>query len=423
MPGRVIYIVRSWPRLSQTFVVNEVIGLERRGVEVAIFSLVRSREPIVQPRVDEVRAPVRYLEDQLAQPWIRRVRLHLRVLAADPARYLRVMTYCLRHPGLASGYGSSSTMQSFSHALRITAGLETMRAAGRQPDRVHAHFAHDPALVGMLVGRLTGLPFSFTAHARDLLQIPPASLAARAEAATALVTCCEANLSYIRTAVPAAVRPPVVVLHHGVELDRFVPTPRDPDVPVPKLVSVGRLVEKKGYADLLRALVTVQSAGVAFGCDIYGDGPLGERLRTLRDELGLHDRVRFMGARSNDQIQRALGGADVFVLTPRATPDGDRDGIPNVLVEAMACGLPTVTTSSGGITELVRHGRTGLVCGPGDLPSIAASVSRLLVDPALRAALGAAGRKRVEVDFDVETAAREMERVLLPTPTRSGVSR
>jgi glycosyltransferase involved in cell wall biosynthesis len=413
MSDRVIYIVRSWPRLSQTFVVNEVLALERRGVELAIYSLVRSHEPIVQPQVDDVRAPVRYLEHQLAEPWTRRARVHLSVLAADASRYLHALGYCLRNPALAAGYGESSTLGCFAHAVRIAAGVESMRAAGKNPVRVHAHFAHDPALVGLLVSRLTGLPFSFTGHARDLLQIPAESLAARAEAADTLVTCCQANADHIDSVVPDGRRPPVLVLHHGVDLTRFRPTPRDPAAPVPKLVSVGRLVHKKGYVDLLHALATVKESGAPFTCDIYGDGPLGGQLLALRSELGLAEQVRFMGARNSDRIRRALGEADAFVLTPQVMVDGDRDGIPNVLVEAMACGLPVVTTTAGGITELVRHGHNGLVCEAGDVPAIAAGVGRLLRDPGLRAALGAAARSTVEADYDVDVAAEAMERVLL----------
>lgn len=413
MSERVIYVVRSWPRLSQTFVVNEVLALERRGVDIAIYSLVRSHEDVVQPGVHEVRAPVHFLDDESDRAVVRRMRVHRAALAARPVRYLQLLLYCLRNRPLAAGYGECSTMQAFDHAVRIAVGLARMRAGGTTPVRVHAHFAHDPALVGMLASRLTGLPFSFTAHARDLIQIPPAGLAARAEAATALVTCCRENARYIDAAVPAGRRPPVLVLHHGVDLTRFRPAVGQPDAPVPRLVSVGRLVEKKGYADLLRALAVVSEAGVRFTIDIYGDGPLEDQLRTMRDGLGLAGRVRFAGARDNEQVREALGDAAAFVLTPRVTEDGDRDGIPNVLVEAMACGLPVVTTSAGGITELVRHESNGLVCEPGDVLAAAAAVTRVLTDPLLRTTLGAEARATIEADYDVDAAARELEQILL----------
>ena len=414
MSERVVYIVRSWPRLSQTFIVNEVRALERRGMDLTIFSLVRSQEYLVQNQVAEMRAPVRYLEDELARPWVRRARTHLAACLADPGRYLRTLAFCVRRPGLSAGYGECSTLQCFALAVQVATRLAAMRTAGEQPVRVHAHFAHDPALVGMLVSRLTDVPFSFTAHARDLVQIAPAALRARAAAATTVVTCCQENADYLHATVPERLRPPVRVVHHGVQLDRFRPAPRDPDVAVPRLVSVGRLVEKKGYVDLLHALAEVRARGWTFCCDIYGDGPLWNALRALRDSLDLREEVRLVGPRSNDRIRSALGQADAFVLTPRVTADGDRDGIPNVLVEAMACGLPVVTTSAGGITELVRQGATGLVCPPGDTAAIATAVGVVLGDPGLRQRLGSAARASVEADYDVDAAARELEQLLQP---------
>jgi len=179
-------------------------------------------------------------------------------------------------------------------------------------------------------------------------------------------------------------------------------------------MSVGRLVEKKGFADLLHALARLQDAGADFSCRIFGDGPLRAELTELRDTLGLRERVELVGARSSEQVRSALGDADVFVLTPRVTADGDRDGIPNVLVEAMACGLPGVTTSAGGVTELVRHDVNGLVARPGDVAGIADSVDLLLRDPALRRRLGPAGRTTVERDYDVDQAACALEEILCP---------
>ena len=187
-------------------------------------------------------------------------------------------------------------------------------------------------------------------------------------------------------------------------------------------MSVGRLVEKKGFVDLLHALALLAGDGQGFRCRLYGEGPLLGELTALRDALGLADRVELMGPASSDQIIAALGTADVFVLTPQVTPDGDRDGIPNVLVEAMACGLPVVTTSAGGITELVDNDVNGLVCAPGDVAGIAGALRRLLRDPRLRARLATVARRTVEDGYDVDEAARRLEGLLLervPAGTRA----
>lgn len=397
MTGPVVYVVRSWPRLSQTFIVNEVRALERRGVELDVVSMVHSGETVVQPQVAEVEAAVTYLDDPVP-----RSRLHRSLLAAAPGRYLAALSLVLRRPGLAAGYGDCSALECFDLAVGVA---NRVREIGAR--HVHAHFAHDPALVGMLAAMLAGVPFSFTGHARDLYQIPSSSVAARASRATALVTCCEANVTFLHETVPGADRLPIEVIHHGVDLDRFVPAER-PARDVPVLVSVGRMVEKKGFDDLFRALETLDDP---FVLRLYGDGPLWDDLVRLRDELGLGDRVELMGSRDSDEIVAALTDADAFVLTPTQTEDGDRDGIPNVLVEAMACGLPVVTTTAGGIRELVEHDGNGLLCDPEHVDGIAAAVRTVVTDRALRRRLGTRGRLTVEADYDVDSAAARLEAI------------
>lgn len=410
MPGPVIYLVRSWPRLSQTFIVNEVLALERRGVDLVIFSLVRSGELVIQPQVSEVRTAVRYLEDR--KPLRQQVGEHIAVFSAGPVRYARTALFAWRRRDLAKGYATATTLGCFQYAVRVAAAIVRLRREGTAPAHLHAHFAHDPALVALLVRRLTGLPYSFTAHARDLVQIPPSSLAARAAEATALVTCCQVNADYIAATLPARL-PSVRVIHHGVELDLFKPRPRPTVVADVQIVTVGRLVEKKGFPDLLRALGRLKASGRRITCRVYGDGPLLRPLAELRDSLGLADAVHFLGERSRETIIQALHSSDVFVLTPTVTEDGDRDGIPNVLVEAMACGLPVVSTSAGGIPELVTHSENGFLTAPGDVASIENHIATLLDSPKLRQQMGVAARRTVESGYDVNMAAERLQRIFL----------
>jgi glycosyltransferase involved in cell wall biosynthesis len=418
MSRPVIYIVRSWPRLSQTFVLNEVLALERRGVDLAIFSLVHSHEATVQPHVRDVRAHVRYLDGRRSGR--RNALQHLRLLIGSPVAYARALALCVRRPELAAGYGDCSALQCFDLAAQVAHHALTMRSSGADPVHVHAHFAHDPALVGMLAARLTGLPFTFTAHARDLVQIPVGALAARAAEAEAVVTCCAVNAEYIASVVPEAQRPPVMVIHHGVDVERFAPRHREPTGSTRHLVSIGRLVPKKGFDDLLHALRAVKDAGGRFRCDIYGDGPEDGELLRLRDRLELTDEVEFRGAQDGDRIVAALTSADLFVLTPRVAADGDRDGIPNVLVEAMSTGLPVVTTTAGGVTELVEAGRNGVVTEPGDVAGLARLITELLDDADQRRRLGAAARATVERSYDVNAAAGQLERLMRPNGVRAG---
>jgi glycosyltransferase involved in cell wall biosynthesis len=411
VPGHVTCLVRSWPRLSQTFILNELLALERLGLELTVVSLTRSREPTRQPHAAVVRAPVRYLDEPRWYEPLARVADHVTVALRAPRRYASALLLAVRRPDLASGYATCSTMRCFAHAVRVAAQLRRtglLRRAGGGLGHLHAHFAHDPALVGLLVHHLTGVRFTFTAHARDLYQVPVPSLLPRIAAAAAVITCCQTNADYLTCVLPAGLAGRVHVIPHGLPLDRFSAAPAgDHDGPV-RIVSVGRLVEKKGFADLLEACALVRAAGHEYTCDIYGGGPMAGQLERLRDRLGLAGVVVFCGERDQEGIAEALAGADVFALTPCVTDDGDRDGIPNVMVEAMACALPVVTTAAGGVLDLVRDGETGLVAPPHDVAAIAENLTALLTDPRRRRQLGAAGRAVVEEGFDIEVSARRL---------------
>ena len=403
-----MYLVRSWPRLSQTFIVNEILAQERLGTELEIYSLTRSDERLVQPQVRAVRATVRYLDEP--RPRERRAD-HALVARTAPAAYLKTALFAASHPQLAAGYATCSTLRCFAHAVRLAAAIERSQRSGSPVAHLHAHFAHDPGLVAQLTHRLTGVPFSITAHARDLYQIPPASLRARTRAAEALVTCSEANVEYIRTVLPVRDPARLRLIHHGVELDRFTPLRPNRTGP-PEIVSVGRLVEKKGFPDLVRACHELQTRlpepHPAFRVRIHGDGPMRAELIALRDRLGMQDVVEFAGECDGDEVMRAYRRADIFALTPCVTADGDRDGVPNVIVEAMACGLPVVATDAGGVGEIVQHGVNGLLAAPHDVGTIAGHLAALLTDARTRRLLGDAGRRTVQEHFDVESAAREL---------------
>jgi glycosyltransferase involved in cell wall biosynthesis len=278
--------------------------------------------------------------------------------------------------------------------------------------RLHAAFAHDPALVAMLTSRLTGLPFSFTAHARDLYQLPRSRLVRRVEAADAVITCTEANRRQLADVLPPSLVSKVHVVVHGVDVGRFHPATGRPAADPPVILSAGRLVEKKGFPDLLAAAATLRRRGRRFRLDIHGDGPDRPALATAVVDLGLGDHVRLLPAATRDELAVAYRQAAVFALTPFVTADGDRDGIPNVLVEAMASGLPVVTTTVGGIPELVTSGSNGLLAAPGDVDAVAEHLECLLDQPAERARLGAAARATVLERFDARRSATTLARLL-----------
>ena len=408
---RIGYIIRSYPRLSQTFIVNEILAVEGLGCPLHLFPITDPREPIVQAQVGQVRAPADYLEQAGRRGRLASLRDHLGALLASPLGYLHARRYVAWRADLDQGYTSATRRECLAMALYLAALLRREARAGRPIAHLHAHFAHDPTLIALLAQQLTGISFSFTAHARDLVQIPAHVLAERIERATATLTCSGTNMEYVDTTLPERLHAKVRLIHHGVNLDGFAPAPGDgpdADAGAPLILSVGRLVEKKGFPDLIDACAELRRAGLPFRCAIYGEGPLAGALQQQIDRLGLADAVRLAGACSQQELIPVLQRADLFALASFVTDDGDRDGIPNVLVEAMACGLPVVSTTVAGIPELVKPGQNGLLVPPRDVAGLAEALAALLRDPEQRQALGRRARQTVVAHFDLQAAAREI---------------
>jgi glycosyltransferase involved in cell wall biosynthesis len=409
------YILRSYPRLSQTFILNEILALEGIGVELLIFAMTPSSEQIRQPGVDLVRSPIHYLDNRAPTSRRETARKHLQALRRIPRRYLTTAAYVLCRRDLEHGYTAASRWSCFRAALGVIDEIDrTARTGGPLVTHVHSHFAHDPTLIALLVKRLTGLPFTFTAHARDIYQTPVRALAERIDESAGVVTCCEANRAYLAGVAGPRKRGKIRVIHHGIDRTAMPePYPQSSDG-IPTILSAGRLVEKKGFEDLLSACSLLRLRRVRFRCLIVGHGPLRDQLASAVRDLELTDQVVLTGARRQDQLLREFGRATVFALTPIVTDDGDRDGIPNVILESLACGVPVVSTAAGGITEVLIHECTGLVAPPGDIVEIAAQLERLFGDPALRRRLATAGQRVVAEQFDAHTNALQIADMLKP---------
>jgi glycosyltransferase involved in cell wall biosynthesis len=411
------YLLRSYPRLSQTFILNEILALEQIGVSIQIFALTNPHEKTVQMKVDQVHAPVQYLDEALqARRLGDMLRENIKVARRYFKGYIRSFFYIAANPQIDQGYTASNRWQCFRMAIHfVCQSIVDEQRTGKRIDHLHAHFAHDPTLIAYLVHCITGIPFSFTAHARDLYQVPEKVLLDRIQQASAVVTCCRANLNYLERIAPAE-QSKAALVYHGVNLNDFHPRPI-PDVShdsqTPLILSVGRLVEKKGFQDLLHALLLVKQRGEHFRCDIYGEGPLCHLLQQWIEEHTMTDEIRLMGDRTQQELISVFQNATLFVLTPIQTEDGDRDGIPNVLLEAMAVGLPVITTAVAGIPELVDHNENGLLYQPHDVENIASGIITLLHDAEKRRRFGEAASRKIKEQFDLARAAQQLKALFI----------
>jgi glycosyltransferase involved in cell wall biosynthesis len=412
-PQTVAYVMNGYPRLSETFITHEIHQLERLGLRLRLFSVKREREPKVHPVVGAIRAPLSYLPDATSlsgtslTAWLKRNlptfwRANAEVARRHPLRYLRTLAAALamswryRTPGEAKL--RKVFIKEFLQAGQIAAELQRSGDVGH----LHGHFCHGVATITWFTSRLTGIPFSFTAHAKDIYQaeLNPGNLLERKLGAARFVaTCTCANAAVLRPRHP---RPQEVhAIYHGLDTDYFAPAPPASGRGIPLILSVGRFVEKKGFEHLIEACAHLRRDGVCFGCVIVGEhGDAYDRIRALIAQHGLADCVRLRSAVAQDELRDIYRSARVFALPCQVTADGDRDGFPNVLAEAMAMGVPVVSTAISGIPEFIEHGVHGLLVGSGKARELADALRRVLADDLLHSRLALAGRQRICERFD-----------------------
>jgi glycosyltransferase involved in cell wall biosynthesis len=419
----VAYVLKGFPRLSELFIASEIERLEQLGLRLRLYVLKQPDEELRHPLVDRIRAPRSYLPQttSLTQTTLARwLRENLRPFLPAFARVAR------RRPlGLAQAFGFaiaqsvrarrtfwSAPRKLFVKELLLGVALADRLLDDREVRHIHAHFAHGATTVAWIASTVTGLPFSFTGHAKDIYSPslnPGGLLPRKLRAARFAVTCTEANRTHLRSLAPDA---HVHRVYHGLnaELARLLEgAPGRAASPTLRVLGVGRLVPKKGFDVLIEACALLVRADVGVEATIVGEpGEHEAELRRLISAHHLDSIVSLAGPMSQARLQREYERATVFCLPCRVLSNGDRDGIPNVLVEAMACGLPVVTTPVSGIPELVRHETNGLFVAGDDPEALAAALLRLRDDPALATQLGRAGRETVRLRFDGEGLARQL---------------
>lgn len=384
-------ILKGYPRISETFISNEIKLLESQGFDIRLISMRHPRESFTHASVRQIKARVDYLPSRMLGNMSVLLFFTAKAALKEPRRFAAAFAAMLRR------LVRSRKAATLKHLLQ--AGYVAGKILpGSGITHLHAHFAHSPTSVALFTSLITGLPFSFTAHAKDIWTQKPTQLAEKINLASFVVTCTRHNLDYLARLNKGAT--PLYCVYHGIDLRLFNGgQPRTPKPPY-RIMTVARFAPKKGLPTIIEALKHLDEQGVPFEYRIIGDGDERERVLAKLAASGIEGRTQWLGTQPHEEVLAHYRAADVFVLGCRIARNGDRDGIPNVLAEAMAMGVPVVSTTVSGVPELVENERTGLLVEPEDPKAMAEAISRLLGDDKLRRRLVEAGRERVAEIFD-----------------------
>lgn len=387
---RIGYVVKRFPRVSETFIAQEILQLEQLGASVHVLALVENDQPAEHAWLKELKARVTRIESApFTEVWNElsrrgRARPWLRPAIRD------VVTLALEHPfGKGKRYlGSALALSDAAMRLRL--------------NHLHAHFANRPAWVTLTAAAMCELPFSFTAHAKDIYRDTVdrfywQTLLRRCAFA---VTVTKANVAHLEELAGMAATGKLRLLYNGVDLEAIRPDSATARPPESRIACVARLIQKKGVDTLLDAVRRVVDGGTYLSCKIVGDGPLSGELREQAARLGFGRGVQFLGALSHESVLSVIRDSDVVVLPCRVAADGDRDALPTVLLEALAAGVPCISTPIGGVPEIVEQDRNGLLVAPEDPAALARAIARLAGDAELRLRQAREARLCAERSFD-----------------------
>jgi colanic acid/amylovoran biosynthesis glycosyltransferase len=392
---RIAYVMSRFPKLTETFVLDEILEHERKGITVEVFPLWRERARVIHPEARPIVARAVFTPTLDLEI----LRDNFRCFARAPRRYLETLGILIR--------GNARSPRFLVGALAIFPKAcslgERMRALGIE--HVHAHFASHPAAAAFVIGRLAGIPWSFTAHGSDLHR-EQAMLVEKVREARFVVAISEFNRRFILDRVGEVHADKIELIHCGIDPEQYPARTENagskPDTDLLEIVCVGTLHAVKGQKVLLEACAELSTCGIRWRCHLIGDGPDRGSLEALASTLGIAAHVVFHGSCERERVRELFATMQVAVAPSVPTRDGRREGIPVVLMEAAATGLPLVASRLSGIPELVRDDDTGLLVEPGDVAGLAAALTRIAREPATARRLGAAARARLEQDFDLE---------------------
>ena len=380
--GTILYILTRFPVTTETFILNELREMRRQGIKYYLFAFRLNREMAVQPPYNEIpamevpRPCTSVVFSANSRIWPKRYRTAYSLLRTRACRRLH----------------------HFFQAIYLADWVKRHNV-----HHIHAHYAYHSTSAARVAALLAGIGYSFTAHANDIYR-SCWQMREKIENAVFCATCTGYNAGYLRKHYAQSCPDRVIKVYHGIDLKQFRCRPRKKvllgQIPF-RILSVGRLREKKGFPVLIEACVLLKDRGFFIKATVVGEGPDREAMEALIARKGLGNIIRLAGSIPHNQVRELLEDADVFVLPCIIASDRSRDGIPNVILEAMAMGLPVVSTHVSAIPEAVEHGKTGLLVPPGDAHALAEAISRLVSAPDERIRMGDAGAKKVVKDFDL----------------------
>jgi glycosyltransferase involved in cell wall biosynthesis len=395
MPPTVAIILKGYPRLSETFIAQEIRALEMRGFRLCLFSLRHPTDPASHPIHAEIEAEVNYLPEYVVD---------------DIPRVIKAWWQVRMLPGYRQA--KSMFVRDFRRDFtinRLRRFAQAMVLAVDTPSSVchyYAHFMHTPSSVCLYASLITQRPWSVSAHAKDIWTIQDWEKREKIANAQWVVTCTSVNAEHLKHLSDNPDK--VSLVYHGLDFKRF-PVNESPvenrdgsDAQNPvRLVSVGRAVDKKGYQCLLEALLALPQ-GLHWQFTHIGGGELLDKLKASADSMGLSGRIEWLGGLPQTEVLACYRNADLFVLPSQISSDGDRDGLPNVLMEAQSQRLACLSTNISGIPELIEHGKTGWLVPEKNSGALKQALLELITDPGLRASLAQAGLARVSNYFALE---------------------
>ncbi|MCG9893729.1 MAG: glycosyltransferase family 4 protein [Thermosynechococcaceae cyanobacterium MS004] len=394
---KIAYVLKRYPRFSETFVVSEILAHEAAGLEIAIFALRPPVDAHFQDIIAQVKAPVEYF---------------LSYSLTGSQFWATVQAGAQRLPDLWSrlAYAQGENAHDLDQAIRLAC-----RAVETGVTHFHAHFGTSATAVARLASYFSGIPYTFTAHAKDIFHetVQPDDFQRKLKDAKAIVTVSDYNLRYLQAQYGEAAAQ-VQRIYNGLDLSQFQYA--SPQNRPPKIVAVGRLVEKKGFQDLITACGLLTQIQPHFSCQIIGHGDLAGALQAQIDQAGLQPWVELVGAKPQAELKQVVQEAAVLATPCVVGADGNRDGLPTVLLEAMALGTPCVSTDVTGIPEVVRHGVTGLIVPQHDPSALAQAIAQLLRDDQCRVTLAAQARSLIEAQFDIHQNAAQLRRLFQQFP-------